>query len=124
MLGSRDVVAFAATTDARRARAFYEGQLGIRLMREEPTALVFDTNGTVLRIRKVEQVTPAAHTVLGWLVPDIERTVRDLVSADVRIERIEGLEPDALGISTFANGDRVAWFKDPDGNLLSVTQLG
>ena len=124
MLGSRAVVAFVATRDPERARAFYEGVLGLRLVADEPFALVFDAHDTTLRVQKVQELAPARHTVLGWLVPDIAAAVRGLSAGGVRFERFPGLPQDDVGICSFPGGGRVAWFKDPDGNTLSLTEGG
>ena len=122
MLGSRAVVAFVATRDPDRARKFYEGVLGLRLVADEPFALVFDAHGTTLRLQKVQELAPARHTVLGWLVPDIAAAVGSLSGAGVSFERFPGLPQDDLGVCSFPGGGRVAWFRDPDGNTLSLTE--
>ena len=124
MLGSRDVVAFVATRDSDRARAFYEGVLGLRVVADEPFALVLDANGTTLRVQKVQDLAPARHTALGWLVPDVAAAVRQLSARGVVFERYPGLPQDDLGVCTFPGGARVAWFRDPDGNTLSLTEGG
>ena len=122
MLADRDVTAFLATADAGSARRFYEGVLGLRLIEDTPFALVFAAGGTTLRIQKLAALTPAPHTVLGWSVPDIAAAVRALAERGVRFERFEGMRQDGLGIWLSPSGARVAWFKDPDGNLLSLTE--
>jgi catechol 2,3-dioxygenase-like lactoylglutathione lyase family enzyme len=123
VLGGRDVMAFIATRDARRARAFYADVLGLQLMADEPHALVFDANGTMLRIQKVKTTVVLPYTALGWKVPDIRAAVHELRAKGVAFERYDFLEQDEDGIWT-AGGDRVAWFKDPDGHTLSITQFG
>ena len=123
MLQTADVIAFLGTTDPKRARGFFEGTLGLRCVVDEPFALVFDANGTMLRLSKVETLTPAPFTVLGWRVTDIESSMTSLSSRGVSIERFAWMNHDKHGICTFPNGDRVAWFKDPDGNILSLTQF-
>jgi catechol 2,3-dioxygenase-like lactoylglutathione lyase family enzyme len=122
MLESSRLVAFVATAQPSLARAFYEGVLGLRLVTDDHFALVFDANGTTLRIAKVDEMTPAPSTVLGWSVADIAMTVEALTRAGVAFERFESLSQDEVGIWVSPGGARVAWFKDPDGNLLSVTQ--
>ena len=122
MLGSSDIVAFAATADAPKARAFYEDTLGLRLVSDDPYALVFDANGTMLRIAKVQTVAVAPYTVVGWIVGDIATTARDLAGQGVRFERFDGMPQDDLGIWS-SGAAKVAWFKDPDGNTLSLTEL-
>ncbi len=124
MLGSYPLVAFVATCNAERAKAFYRNALGLRMVSEDWAAAIFDANGTTLRVSKVQELTPAKFTVLGWNVPDIVATVDGLVRAGVKMERFGGmLEQDGRGIWTVPGGStRVAWFKDPDGNTLSVSQ--
>ncbi len=122
MLATANLVAFAATRDFERAKAFYGGVLGLPLVSEDPFALVFDANGTMLRITKVGEVSAAPYTVLGWSVKDVAVTVRDLTEVGVHFERFPGMPQDELGTWTSPGGSRVAWFKDPDGNLLSVRE--
>jgi len=121
VLGSAPVIAFVATVDAERARAFYEGVLGLRLTADEPYALVFDCAGTALRIAKVRELAPAQHTVLGWRVDDIAATAGAMVARGVTFERYPGMEQDDRGVWASPGGARIAWFRDPDGNLLSIT---
>ena len=124
LLGSRKLVAFVAATDAPRAKAFYRDVLGLRLVSEElPFALVFDANGTMLRVTIVPDFVPAKHTVLGWDVLDIVATATRLRQAGIACERYGFFEQDALGIWRSPSGAKVAWFKDPDGNTLSITQF-
>jgi catechol 2,3-dioxygenase-like lactoylglutathione lyase family enzyme len=123
MLGTQAVVAFIAPRDGQLARDFYEQTLGLRLIADEPWVLVFDANGTTLRIQKVDAFTPFPFTVLGWTVPDVESVVAALEKRGVRLERYDGMNQDARGIWRSPSGARVAWFKDPDGNTLSLTQL-
>ena len=122
MLASSDLMAFAATSDAARATGFYRDVLGLELVEEQPYAVVFRANGTTLRVQKVREVTPAAYTMLGWVVPDIATTVAALGEKGVAFERYEGIQQDALGVWATPGGGKVAWFKDPDGNLLSLSQ--
>ena len=96
--------------------------LGLSLVEDSPFALVFDSNGTTLRVQKVEQVTPAPYTALGWQVTDIEASVRSLRAKGAVFQRYEGLSQDALGIWKSPSGAKVAWFRDPDGNTLSLTE--
>jgi catechol 2,3-dioxygenase-like lactoylglutathione lyase family enzyme len=123
MLERHEVVAFLATRDAARARAFYEGILGLTLVEESAFALVFDARGTTLRIQKVDDLRPHPFTALGWQVPRIDEVVKELAQKNVVMERFAGMEQDARGIWRAPSGARVAWFKDPDGNTLSLTQL-
>ena len=124
MLGNCALVAFATTADPERARAFYQQTLGLRFLTEDPAALIFDANGTTLRLAKAARVDAAAHTILGWMVPDIEGHVARLAEMGVMFKRYDGMGQDDQGICTFPGGGRVAWFQDPDGNVLSLTQTG
>jgi catechol 2,3-dioxygenase-like lactoylglutathione lyase family enzyme len=122
-LGGYNIIGFASIVDVARAREFYRDTLGLRLVAEEPPfALVFDANGIMLRLGMAKELPPAHGTVLGWQVPEIASTVKDLGEAGVRFERFEGLNQDELGIWTSPTGAKVAWFKDPDGNILSVSE--
>ena len=123
MLESAKVVAFAAVSDAARAREFYGGVLGLRIVEESPFAVVADAGGTMLRLTLVRTPVVAPYTVLGWDVPDIAATARDLVERGVECQRFEGMDQDELGIWTAPGGARIAWLKDPDGHTLSLTQF-
>lgn len=103
---------------------FYREVLDLSLVGDEQFALVFDANGTMLRIAKRAELIPDNRTVIGWEVDDIDAVVNDLSTRGVRFERYDGLNQDALGIWDTGNGSRVAWFKDPDGNVLSLTSFG
>jgi catechol 2,3-dioxygenase-like lactoylglutathione lyase family enzyme len=122
MLESSDLVAFVATTDLDRARAFYGDVLGLSVVEESPFACVFDAHGTQIRVTPVGEIRIAPYTVLGWAVADIVAMVRALGSAGVRFERFPGMDQDDLGVWAAPGGARVAWFTDPDGNVLSLTQ--
>jgi catechol 2,3-dioxygenase-like lactoylglutathione lyase family enzyme len=121
MLG--DVIAFVPTTDPARAREFYAGILGLELEEETPFALVFRVNGTMVRVTVVQHVEPHPFTVLGWEVPDIAATIRALSERGVTFQRYDSVKQDELGVWTAPFGARIAWFKDPDGNTLSVAQF-
>ena len=122
MLESSDLVAFVAATDLGRARAFYEQALGLRVLEHSDFAVVMDANGTMLRVTAVGQVAHPGYTVLGWRVGDITASVRALTAQGVTFLRYEGMDQDDDGIWTTPSGDKVAWFADPDGNTLSLTQ--
>jgi catechol 2,3-dioxygenase-like lactoylglutathione lyase family enzyme len=124
MLESARLVAFVPTSNFDKARSFYEGVLGLKFLSQDPFALVMETNGTTVRLAKVGNLTPAQFTILGWEVEDIENTVRSLAAKGVSFERFPGMQQDELGIWTAPGGDRVAWFKDPDENILSLSQSG
>jgi catechol 2,3-dioxygenase-like lactoylglutathione lyase family enzyme len=123
MLESSDIVAFAATTDLPRARAFYEQVLGLPVAEQNDFACVIDANGTMLRITAVPEVRQAGYTVLGWKVTDITATVRGLAARGVVFRRYDGMEQDGDGIWIAPGGGKIAWFADPDGNILSLTQF-
>jgi catechol 2,3-dioxygenase-like lactoylglutathione lyase family enzyme len=123
-LGQYNIIGFITIVDVPRAKRFYQDTLGLRLVTEEPPfALVFDANGIMLRLGMAKELPPAHGTILGWQVPDIKATVEDLGQAGVSFERYEGMHQDELGIWASPSGAKVAWFKDPDGNLLSVTEF-
>jgi catechol 2,3-dioxygenase-like lactoylglutathione lyase family enzyme len=116
-------IAFVPTRDPARAEEFYQGVLGLRLVSEElPFALVFDLDGVMLRVTIVKELTPAAYTILGWRTEDISATVRALQQSGVVFARYPGMAQNELGIWTAPGGAQVAWFQDPDGNTLSVSQ--
>ena len=122
MLKQSSLVCFIATADADRARAFYEGKLDLALTEDNGYALIFDANGTQLRVQRVETVAPHPYTALGWEVADLAATVRALAADGVAMARFPGLPLDADGIWDTPDGSRVAWFHDPDGNTLSLHQ--
>jgi catechol 2,3-dioxygenase-like lactoylglutathione lyase family enzyme len=122
MLGSTDIVAFVAITDGEKARAFYEGVLGLRFVKDDGFALVFEANGIMMRAAKMTEFKPTQYTVMGWQVSKIEDVVRTLTNRGVKFAIFGFFKQDELGIWTAPTGDKVAWFKDPDGNILSVSQ--
>jgi catechol 2,3-dioxygenase-like lactoylglutathione lyase family enzyme len=117
------VMAFLATTDAPRAIAFYRDVLELTFVEDSPYAVVFRAGETMLRIQRVEEFTPPPFTSLGWEVDDIAQGVRDLLARGVAFLRFSFIAQDDLGIWTAPDGTRVAWFKDPDGYTLSLTQF-
>lgn len=123
-LGDAGIMAFVATNDAAKARAFYVDTLGLRFIEEDDYALVVESAGTRIRVQKAKRYEPPQFTVLGWRVDDIEASALRLSEAGVKLERFEWMSmQDERCIATFGNGDKVAWFKDPDGNTLSIAQL-
>ena len=122
ILGAAKAGCFVCVTDRARAKAFYGETLGLRLKHEDAFATVFDSNGTTLRVSPVKDLRPQPFTVLGWEVPDIKATVKALTGAGIEFVRVQGLPQDELGIWSPSPGIFVAWFKDPDGNMLSVAQ--
>jgi len=122
MLGTANIMAFVPTTDFDKARAFYEGVLGLRFVNNDGFAMVMDANGIMIRIAKTPDFKPLPFTILGWQVSEIESMVAAMQSRGVQFERYGFMPQDEAGIWTAPSGDRVAWFKDPDGNTLSVSQ--
>ena len=116
-------VLFLATANAERSRGFYERVLGLTFVSDEWPALVFQVGDSMLRIQKVDQVHAAPYTALGWAVSDIRGTVRRLSEAGVVFERYDGMNQDSDGIWQAPSGARVAWFRDPEGHVLSLTQF-
>ena len=122
-LSDQSIIGFVATSDPDQAKKFYRDTLGLPLVSEEmPFALVFDAHGTMLRVTVVERVISAGYTVLGWQVPNIVDAAKALAQAGVWFERYPGMQQDELGIWSSPGGASVAWFKDPDGNALSISQ--
>jgi catechol 2,3-dioxygenase-like lactoylglutathione lyase family enzyme len=123
MLGDYEMMAFTQTTKPEKAMAFYGDVLGLELLEDSPVALVFLAGRTTLRIQKVHGFTPLPFTSLGWKVRDIDATVHQLSTKGVTCERYEGINQDELGVWIAPGGAKVCWFKDPDGNILSLTEL-
>jgi len=122
-LAQYNIIGFLTIVDVARAREFYRDTLGLRLVSEEPPfALVFDANGIMLRLGMGKELPKVPGTVLGWEVPDVAEVVKNLMKVGVHFERYAQMPQDELGIWTSPSGARVAWFKDPDGNILSVSQ--
>ena len=122
MADLKKMVGFLVTTNPDAARRFYTEVLGFRLLSDDAHALAFDTPGAILRVGKAQQFTPAHGTVLGWEVQEIQAAVFDLTSKGAVFERFPGMQADEHAVFTFPTGDKVAWFKDPEGNLLSLSQ--
>jgi catechol 2,3-dioxygenase-like lactoylglutathione lyase family enzyme len=122
LLSSQPAIAFAATSQPVRARAFYGFVLGLGLIEELPTALVFDAGGAMLHVLKMRLVTPPPYAILGWQVADIVAVMRALVARGVQIAPRPDVAQDRDGIWLDASGTRFGWFCDPDGNMLSLIQ--
>ena len=123
MLETSEPVAFLASQDLDRSERFFVGALNLTLVSRSPFATVLQVGGMTLRVTKVDELRPQPFTVFGWLVADIRGVVRELRTSGTDLLRYEGLEQDDDHIWTTPSGDLVAWFQDPDANLLSVTQL-
>ena len=117
-----DLVAFVNIVKVDRAKEFYTQTLGLTLIEEFPYVLVFDAHGIMLRLSIVKEKPAFPGTVLGWRVPDAAAAVAELKRAGVQFERYGSMQQDELGIWTSPTGAKVAWFKDPDGNVLGVSQ--
>jgi predicted enzyme related to lactoylglutathione lyase len=122
LLNSSPIIAFVPITDPARARTFYEQVLGLTFVGEDEFAMAFEAHGTALRLPKLQSVSPAPYTVLGWRVADIRSEMHTLAARGVVFERYEGMPQDADGVWSAPGGGLIAWFKDPDGNVLSLTQ--
>jgi catechol 2,3-dioxygenase-like lactoylglutathione lyase family enzyme len=126
MLGDAELIAFVPTRDPEKARGFYERMLGLEFVSEDSFAVVLRANGVMVRIANVSgaaEFRPFPFTILGWRVVSVEKAVRELGEKGVVFERFPGLKQDKLGIWRSPSGAAVAWFKDSDGNVLSVTEF-
>jgi catechol 2,3-dioxygenase-like lactoylglutathione lyase family enzyme len=122
ILGAAEPVVIICTRDRARAAVFYRETLGLKLKSEDDYAVVFDVDGIDLRVSTVPDFTPHEHTVLGFRVPDVATIVKALREQGVMFNTYKGFNQDDLGIVALPNSAlRVAWFNDPDGNVLSVT---
>jgi catechol 2,3-dioxygenase-like lactoylglutathione lyase family enzyme len=122
MLATSPIIAFIPTKDAARARTFYESTLGLRFLSDDGFAIVMDANDTMIRIARVGDFTPALFTILGWQVQDIDPAVTALAAKGLEFSRFSFLEQAENGVWTAPGGAKVAWFLDPDGNILSISQ--
>jgi predicted enzyme related to lactoylglutathione lyase len=123
MLADKKLKSFIPTIMPEKAKAFYRDVLGLTLLSEDQYALEFDANGVLLRVTTVPSLKPQEFTVLGWNVPDISTLIRQMNNKGIFCETYNFLEQDNMGIWQSPGGSKVAWFKDPDGNLLSLTEL-
>ena len=123
MLESSPIIAFVQASDLARARGFYEHTLGLRFVEQSDFACVFEANGTMLRITAVSTVANPGYTVLGWRVADIGVAVQALTLKGVTFTKYDGMDQDRDLVWTTPTGDKVAWFTDPDGNNISLTQF-
>jgi catechol 2,3-dioxygenase-like lactoylglutathione lyase family enzyme len=121
-LGRGGLVAFVASADLDRSRAFYVGLLGLELAAQDDFACVLRSGTATVRVTLVPEVAAAPYTVLGWLVDDLDPAVDALTSLGITFLRFEGMDQDERGIWTAPGGDRVSWFRDPDGHVLSLTE--
>lgn len=120
MLHNEKLKAFIPTQDAEKSKHFYGNVLGLKLISDDDFGMEFDANGTRLRIAKVPGYSPYPFTSLGWIVANVAVKAAEMQSKGIVFERYPYFEQDELGIWTSPDGTKVAWFKDPDGNLLSI----
>jgi predicted enzyme related to lactoylglutathione lyase len=122
MLANKELKAFVPTVNPGKAKSFYSDILGLKLLSEDNYALEFEAKGILLRVSIVPELKPQAFTVLGWNVDDISSIIKSLNKKGITCEKYDFLTQDNLGIWTAPGGSKVAWFKDPDGNILSLTE--
>ncbi|HKW26584.1 MAG TPA: VOC family protein [Terriglobales bacterium] len=123
MLSPARIIAFVPSRDLERAKAFYVEKLGLKFVSQDSFALVLDGNGTMVRIAKMGEFQPANFTVLGFDVADIQQELAALRAKGISSERYPGMQQDEMGIWRSPSGARVAWFRDPEGNVLSLTEF-
>ncbi len=114
--------AFIPVSDSERAKTFYQDVLGLTLLEDTPFAVVFRTPGGTLRLAKTPDFKPQPFSLVGWVVPDLDADMAALKGKGVHFERFDGLPQNEQGVWTVPDGTRICWFRDPDGNLLSLTQ--
>ena len=124
MIGDFATIGFVPSSDLERSRAFYVDTLGLRLTGSDDFAFSFDVAGQTLRVVAAGDFTPQPFTILGWEAPDVTAAVELLAARGVEFTRYPHFDQDELGIWTAPSGDRIAWFQDPDGNVLSFSQRG
>ena len=122
MLGNKKLKAFVPTINQERAKHFYKDILGLKLLSQDNYAIEFDANGTILRVTTVRDLLPHPFTVLGWKVDNIESVIREINKKGIFCEQYDFLQQDDLGIWLAPGGTKVAWFKDADGNILSLDE--
>ena len=122
MLTNNKIVAFVPIKDTARSKTFYANTLGLKFLSDDGFALVFDANGNMLRLVKVQDWDPPQFTILGWEVTDIEDKVKELQKSGVEFQKYPWMPQDQHAIWNAPGGARIAWFKDPDGNVLSISQ--
>jgi catechol 2,3-dioxygenase-like lactoylglutathione lyase family enzyme len=122
MLANKKLRAFVPTIIPAKAKSFYKDVLGLKLLSEDNFALEFNANGVLLRVTIVPELKPHPFTVLGWDTDDIAATIQSLKESGVVFEKYDFLQQDDAGVWTAPGGTKVAWFKDPDGNILSLTE--
>lgn len=122
MLATSTLQTIVWTSRLPEAEAFYSHLLGLALKGRSDGALVYDVNGGDLRVSPIPRAEPTAHTVVGFAVPDLNATMDALSERGLKWERFPEMPQDAIGVLRTPDGARVVWFRDPDGNLLSIVQ--
>jgi catechol 2,3-dioxygenase-like lactoylglutathione lyase family enzyme len=122
VLNSAELIAFAPSTDLERSRVFYTDVAGLEFIEQTPFACVFRSGTTTLRVTAVPEFTPQPFTVLGWAVTDIRAAVGELRGRGVEFLTFDTLPQDTDKI-WHTPGGQIAWFHDPDGNVLSLTEF-
>jgi hypothetical protein len=123
MLGKYALMAFVATAEPATGRAFYEGQLGLPVTSVDDYGVMYNAGGVTLRMSFVRELHPAPYSILSWMVTDIGAVIAGLKARGVVFEVYEGMGQDDSGVWTAPGGTKVAWFKDPGGNLLSLSEF-
>jgi len=122
-LSESKMIGFIPSTNLGNAKIFYSDQLGLQLLDQNEYALEYKVGDTILRINKVSESISSDYTIFGWQVDDIGVSVKTLTDSGIDFIRFDGMQQDGLGICMFPGGSKVAWFKDPDGSTLSLTQF-
>ena len=122
MLSEAAFTGFLGATDLARARGFFETVLGLSVVSVDDFALLLRGQNGLIRVTRVERAARAPYTVLGWDVADLQSAVLRLTERGLAFNRYPGMAQDELGIWTAPSGSRIAWFEDPDGNVLSLAQ--
>ncbi|MGD9981802.1 MAG: VOC family protein [Hyphomonadaceae bacterium] len=122
MLGSATITALVGTMKPEISKAFYQDTLGLKFIADDTYAMVFEGKNARVRVSRVPAITPAAYAVLAFTVDDIEKVVDGLTAKGVVFARFGFFVQDARGVWTAPDGTKVAWFHDPDLNLLSIVQ--
>jgi catechol 2,3-dioxygenase-like lactoylglutathione lyase family enzyme len=121
MLGNAPYVGFIPVTNLASANDFFVDTLGLTFVYEDEFALVVAANGTTIRITLVADQRPQSFTIAGWSSDDVAATVSQLKTDGVVFRRYDGLDQDELDIWHAPGGNLVAWFSDPDNNVLSIS---
>lgn len=123
-LTHQNPIGFIPSTNIEAARAFYEGTLQLEFESDDQFAMVFRVGAgrTMLRVARTPAFQPLPFTLFGWQVGNLQQEVAELTARGVRFERFDFLAHDAHGIWNAPGGASIAWFKDPDGNMLSLSQ--